>query len=146
MPRRLEVAPKLGERASDKAVKVGMTLDERVEKGAGMAMLESMENVHNHPVVTEEAAAVIMQKNLRGIAARRKTIRELKAADTGGFIRVFVRVRPLGEGRGERGQRVSVDSRNGKINIRSVRESAGGGSSNESNVFASLMFTKLLVF
>ena len=33
----------------------------------------------------------------------------------GGFIRVGVRVRPLGEGRGERGKVVKIDARNGTI-------------------------------
>ena len=63
----------------------------------------------------EDAAAVIMQKNLRGIAARRKTLRQVEDGSLGGFIRVFVRVRPLGEGRGEKGDRIQVDPRAGKV-------------------------------
>ena len=67
----------------------------------------------------KEQAAIQIQKTLRGTSARKSTKSLLEAAGGGGgFIKVFVRVRPLGEGRGERGDRVHVDSLNNAISIK----------------------------
>ena len=73
-----------------------------------------------------DKAAVLVQKNLRGIQARRKTLREMGEGHIGGFIKVCVRVRPLGEGRGERGDNVNVDPRLGRITVKSSRRGKSG--------------------
>ena len=73
-----------------------------------------------------DKAAVLVQKNLRGIQARRKTLREMGEGHIGGFIKVCVRVRPLGDGRGERGDNVNVDPRLGRITVKSSRRGKSG--------------------
>ena len=74
-------------------------------------------------------AAIIVQKNLRGQQSRRRSVILAGGGDGGGevgggFIRVCLRVRPLGEGRGERGDRVLVQPELAKITITG---STGGG-------------------
>ncbi|KOO32902.1 kinesin-like protein kif21b isoform 4 [Chrysochromulina tobinii] len=71
-------------------------------------------------------AATLIQRNLRGFTSRRRLSHQ---KSTGGFapvalttredrIRVGVRVRPLGEGRGERGERVQINTSLNSITIR----------------------------
>ena len=83
----------------------------------------------------KHAAATTMQKHMRGATTRVKTLPELKtpSSEDGGdvtCIKVCVRVRPLGEGRGERGDRVHVDSVENKMTIQ-----AQGKRDTESHTF-----------
>ena len=56
-------------------------------------------------------AATVLQRGLTGLATRKKIRRRKESNDgDGGFIRVVVRVRPLGEGRGESCARLSLGS------------------------------------
>jgi hypothetical protein len=82
-----------------------------------------------------DSSAKILQKSARGFAGRRKSLavaadRVMKKQASDGFVRVFVRVRPLGEGRGERGDRVCVDASINRITITTARTHAGASRSN----------------
>ena len=80
--------------------------------------------------IPDPEAATLIQRNLRGFTSRRRLSHQ---KSTGGFapdlkqswgatkedrIRVGVRVRPLGEGRGERGERVKINKSLNSITIR----------------------------
>ena len=80
--------------------------------------------------IPDPEAATLIQRNLRGFTSRRRLSHQ---KSTGGFapdlkqswgatkedrIRVGVRVRPLGEGRGERGDRVKINKSLNSITIR----------------------------
>ena len=69
----------------------------------------------------EGKAAVVLQRGLTGLAARKAARKQAHRHDDGsgsqGFIRVIVRVRPLGEGRGTSCQLVNVDARRHCITV-----------------------------
>ena len=72
----------------------------------------------------EGKAAVKLQRGLTGLAARKRARHHDDANGSQGFIRVIVRVRPLGEGRGTSCELVKVDSRRNYISITGKKASS----------------------
>ena len=92
-------------------------------------------------------AATSLQKMLRGNSVRSKVNAHedgrAKESSGDGFIRVFVRLRPLGEGRGERGERVAADHQAGKITIKAGDTRAADGRSNHATEAHSFDFERV---
>lgn len=78
-----------------------------------------------------DAAAAALQKRIRGFTSRKRLLKEQAAAgdESAGYIQACVRVRPLGEGRGERGDIMTIDKANGEIvfGAQSTTEAKRGG-------------------
>ena len=75
----------------------------------------------------QERAVIALQKSMRGNMARRKTLKATQDGQLGGFIRVFMRFRPLGEGRGERGERIGIDPQMGRITVKPPKSAGEAG-------------------
>ena len=88
-------------------------------------------------VASDAAAAAILQRTLTRQVTRKKAMREELSDGASGSscIRVFVRVRPLGEGRGERGSLVQVDPVLNCITVASARGASGAAPAQDTQRF-----------